>query len=90
MSNSSNSLCDLVDDILWTEWDPIGVRDLGAPRDEYRDYVDAIVSLLENSVSVEFLGAHLLRLETEMMCLPGDPARAPQVATMLISAGETD
>jgi hypothetical protein len=33
-----------IDDILWFDWDPIGINDI-APRDEYRGYVSEIFEL---------------------------------------------
>ena len=35
-----------VDEILWNDWDPIGINDCG-PDDEYQGYVPSIVKLLE-------------------------------------------
>jgi hypothetical protein len=37
-----------VDRILWEDWDPIGVNELGGPDDEYRGYVPSIVKRLLN------------------------------------------
>jgi hypothetical protein len=33
-----------IDDILWFDWDPIGIND-DAPRDEYESYTPPIFSL---------------------------------------------
>ncbi|MDP8911505.1 MAG: hypothetical protein M3M94_05505 [Actinomycetota bacterium] len=35
-------------DLLWREWDPIGLRDSEAPRDEYDPYVAAVAERLTN------------------------------------------
>ncbi len=55
--------------ILWEFWDPIGVRELGGPDDEYDGYVDGVYSLLTNGASDESIAEHLLRMETERMGL---------------------
>ena len=36
-----------IDDILWLDWDPIGVNDM-APRDEYQSYVPGILRLVKS------------------------------------------
>ncbi|MEM6943242.1 MAG: hypothetical protein AAF565_05755, partial [Pseudomonadota bacterium] len=38
---------------LWEEWDPIGVRRLGGPSDEYENYAPAIASILARGRSAE-------------------------------------
>jgi hypothetical protein len=54
---------------LWTEWDPIGVRSLGGPADEYNGYAAAVLHEL-NSGSGEIGLARLLQqFETEHMGL---------------------
>ena len=35
-----------VDRILWEDWDPIGVNDEAAARDEYSSYVPGVVRLV--------------------------------------------
>ena len=34
-----------IDDILWKDWDPIGISGLGGPRDEYHAYLPQSLSL---------------------------------------------
>lgn len=48
-----------VDRILWEDWDPIGVNDLGGPDDEYSRYVASVVKLIEEGAD-EFKIAKLL------------------------------
>ncbi len=55
-----------IDDILWTEWDPIGVNDI-APRDEYSSYVPEIFKLLKNNSDRIDIAKRLFKLETENM-----------------------
>jgi hypothetical protein len=62
-------------------WDPIGVKDLGAPRDEYDGYIGTIYGLLRQGTTDKEISAELLRIEREQMGLsqPGatiDPAIA--------------
>jgi hypothetical protein len=57
--------------ILWEQWDPIGVNDESAARDEYDAYVGGIHNLLINNSSDEELMRHLLHLEQINMGLRG-------------------
>src|SRR5690554_4253656 len=41
-----------VDEILWNDWDPIGVNDI-APRDEYQSYTPTIFNLIKNGADKE-------------------------------------
>lgn len=60
--------------LLWEEWDPIGVSALEDwPSDEYDVYAMRIFSMLNDGASVEELTEYLLRTETENMGLsPSD------------------
>ncbi len=69
--------------VLLTEWDPIGVRDIGQARDEYNAYAPQIASLLAANATVSAISEHLLLIETERMGLPPDRIRAERVAAML-------
>jgi hypothetical protein len=57
--------------VLWDVWDPIGVKALGGPRDEYDVYVNGVYILLVSGASDEILANHLLRIATEKMGLTG-------------------
>lgn len=58
-----------IDDILWWEWDPIGVKDL-APRDEYQSYVPEIFALKKRGADRTEIATRLL-IETENMGMGG-------------------
>jgi hypothetical protein len=56
--------------LLWEEWDPIGVSDLEDwPSDEYDSYAMHIFSMLNDGNSVQDLTEYLLWAETENMGL---------------------
>lgn len=69
--------------LLLTEWDPIGVRDVEAVRDEYDDYARRILSLTSGGASARAVEDYLLRAEAEMMGREPDRARARKVAESL-------
>jgi hypothetical protein len=72
-----------VNAILLMAWDPIGIADVSAARDEYEMYASQIVRMLAKHATVRSLAAHLLAVETERMGLPGDRVRAEQAASKL-------
>ena len=59
-----------IDDILWYDWDPIGVKDL-APRDEYQSYVPDIFNLKKAGADRNQIANALFKFETENMGMGG-------------------
>lgn len=57
-------------DILWFDWDPIGINDI-APRDEYQGYVPEIFGLVKAKADRQEIADRLHRLETENMGMSG-------------------
>jgi hypothetical protein len=72
-----------IDDILWFEWDPIGVNDI-APRDEYQSYVIGIMNLKQSGAAQNELAQALFRIETEQMGLLGNFERCISVANKIV------
>lgn len=58
-----------VREILFREWDPIGVNDNPNCRDEYDSYAPTICRMLAENVDDRRLAAHLSRLQRESMGL---------------------
>ena len=71
--------------LLLADWDPIGIRALAGPEDEYDDYVSAVARLVTERASADALAQYLLRIEAEWMCLAPHPERARRVAEKLIA-----
>jgi hypothetical protein len=59
-----------IDNILWFDWDPIGINDL-APRDEYQSYVPEILRLVKSKSDRHEIANRLHKLETENMGMCG-------------------
>jgi hypothetical protein len=57
--------------VLFEQWDPIGVRDEPAARDEYDGYVHGVFRLLLEGASEQQIARHLLIAERDAMELPG-------------------
>lgn len=64
-------LLSAIQHVLWREWDPIGVRDLGGPDDEYDSYASEIYAMFQSSTksTVLEITIYLDRVETENMGL---------------------
>ena len=69
--------------ILFYEWDPIGINDLG-PADEYDSYVGGIYRLLASGASEYQIIERLYQLETGSMGLNGNREALKNVAEKLM------
>ena len=74
---------DQIRDVLFNEWDPIGVNDV-APSDEYDAYVGGIYRLLSSGTDSEILAAHLRKLEIEQMECPTNDEHRKTIAERLL------
>lgn len=72
--------------VLWEIWDPIGVRKLGAPPDEYDSYTDGVLDLLRSGADEAALVMHLLSIERDQMGMPGGRTTR-QAACALLALG---
>ncbi|MDB5134240.1 MAG: hypothetical protein JWP37_843 [Mucilaginibacter sp.] len=74
-----------IDDILWYDWDPIGVNDM-APRDEYQSYVPRIFRLKKSGADKQEIANLLLKLETETMGMGSTIENCLIIAEKIIKA----
>lgn len=81
--NESAGLLENVRQVLMSDWDPIGIRDVSEARDEYDDYARQIVRRLAAGASTAELCKRLLEIETAAMGLPGNRERANEAARKL-------
>lgn len=73
-----------IDDILWNDWDPIGVNDIEDVRDEYTSYVPYIVNLKMNNADIQKISKHLSQLETVSMGMVGNEERCKKIAQKIV------
>jgi len=78
------ALSEAVDLVLWEHWDPIGVNDNPAARNEYSGYVRSVVSLLQDGADPFKLAQHLHSLERASMGIETHPDHRSRVAQHLI------
>ena len=71
--------------VLLTEWDPIGVRHINGPQDEYDIYLGDILHLLKTNASEVELAIFLRSIEIERMGMsPSSVPDRTHVAATLI------
>lgn len=75
---------DLIDWILWNDWDPIGVNDYGGPSDEYRSYLSEIYKLLKETNEEEKIAKHLDSIVTEQMGMSSNMKENLIIARLLL------
>jgi hypothetical protein len=74
-----------IDNILWFDWDPIGINDI-APRDEYLSYVPEIFRLKKAGANKEEIANCLFKIETQNMGMLGNLKNCLIVADKIINA----
>lgn len=76
-----------VDDILWFDWDPIGINDI-APRDEYQPYVAEIFGLVKAKSDRQEIADRLHKIETDNMGMSGTIEKCLIIADKILSKME--
>ena len=85
LSLDQKKLYKTIDEILWNDWDPIGVNDTEEARDEYQSYTPQVYSFRINNSDSETIAQHLHKIETERMGLFGDIKKCRQVAEKILA-----
>jgi len=84
MTSEQKKLYKAIDEILWNDWDPIGVNDI-APRDEYQSYTPTIFKLKTIGADIETIAKTLHEIETVTIGVVGDIDHCRQVAERIIN-----
>ncbi len=74
-----------IGDILWFDWDPIGVNDF-APRDEYQSYVPQIFELVKANADRQKIAELLFKLERDNMSMSGTLENCLTIADKILEA----
>ena len=86
MTETEIDLYEAIDEIIWNDWDAIGVNDTIEARDEYFDYLPVLFKMLMEDQSLKTISGYLYKLSTEHMGLFGNRIRDFLVAEQLIQA----
>lgn len=73
-----------IDEILWNDWDPIGIND-DAPRDEYQGYTPFILKLVKSKSNRKEIAEKLYEIETTTMGLSGNFENCLKIAEKIIA-----
>jgi hypothetical protein len=80
-----------IDEVLWRDWDPIGINGVLEARGEYSSYVSGVFSLLQTGASDADLMSYLSGIESGRMGLdPRPPQSLQPVVTALRAAYRPD
>jgi hypothetical protein len=74
-----------IDDILWFEWDPIGMKGIG-PRDEYQSYIPGIFGLVKAKADMQVIASCLHKIETDNMGMNGKLENCLVIADKILKA----
>ena len=87
LKSDAVKLGQVVDEILWRVWDPIGINDETNCRDEYQRYVHVVADMLRRGAGEKEIAAYLSKVETTEMGLSGtDNRHTGQAASEICAA----
>ena len=85
LSKKDLKLYNAVDQIIWKDWDPIGIYDAkDTTRDEYYNYLPKIFEMIKSAKSKEKISDYLFSVETKSMGLPGNKEKCNIIAQKLL------
>lgn len=74
-----------IDEILWNDWDPIGINDCDEARDEYYSYLPHVWRFKLQGADAETIAQYLWTIETGNMGLNGNIEHCRKVANKIIN-----
>jgi hypothetical protein len=86
MTTEQKKLYETIDEILWKDWDPIGVNDIEDVRDEYQSYTPQIFSLVIHGADEIQIAEHLLKIATIDMGLTENKKYCGEIAKKILEA----
>lgn len=81
---TNSNLIDKINDILFYEWDPIGVAELGGEKDEYMSYAIEIANLISAQLTEIELASYLEHCQKYML-IPPTPEENFKIAKKILS-----
>ena len=85
MKSEHKDLYKQIDEILWHDWDPIGINDKENIRDEYYGYIPQIFSLKIQGVDKNKIAEYLYEMETVNIGTDGNKQNCEFVAQKIIN-----
>jgi len=84
ISDNQKKIYEQIDEILWKDWDPIGVNDIEDIRDEYQSYTAQIFRLTIQGADKTNIAEHLYKIETINMGMKGNKKHCEKIAQKII------
>lgn len=78
-------LYEAVDEILYLDWDPIGVAGVPEARDEYRAYLPQVFAMLQGGGGIASVAGYLSHVRVDRMGLDEDDECDIRVTEMLLA-----
>ncbi|WP_444884524.1 hypothetical protein [Microbulbifer sp. PSTR4-B] len=75
-----------IDEILWCDWDPIGVNDMPEARDEYQSYLPHIFRLAVEGKDAEHISSSLVATIEGNIGLGASKEHCLRVARKIVGA----
>lgn len=91
LSKRDNELLARVDEVLHYLWDPAGIRDVPAARDEYSSYAGVVFSLLKRGAGIDEICEYLRKIRIVNMGMGrlDDTGDEKEIVELLIDWKET-
>jgi len=84
MNKKEKELYKAIDEIIWNDWDAIGVNDYEEARDEYYGYLPQLFKILKEGKNRNGIADFLNQIATINMGLMGNKDRDERIAELLI------
>jgi len=86
MKNEETKLYKSIDEILWNDWDPIGVNDFGEDaRDEYYGYLPEVYQLKINGATKTEIAKYLDLVVTNRMGMSSNMEHSLNIAEKIVA-----
>ena len=85
MKQEYKELYNKIDEILWKDWDPIGINDEEQIRNEYYGYIPQVFSLKIKGSDKNKIANYLFEMETVNMGTNGNKQNCEFVAEKIIN-----
>ena len=73
-----------IDEILWKDWDPIGISGSTEARDEYYSYLPVVFRMAMEDTAQQKLADYLFSIEKQRMGLDGNMRGCLHVAELIL------
>ncbi|MGZ3778326.1 MAG: hypothetical protein ACXVIY_04155 [Mucilaginibacter sp.] len=85
LTPEQKALYKTIDEILWNDWDPIGMKLNEGPRDEYESEVPVIFSLKIRGADIESIATKLHEIECKTMGMDGGFENCKRIAEKIFN-----